>query len=231
MERVIYAVGLGPGDYEMMTLKAKRVLEESDIIFLSGGKVFNGFDEVKKLLDNINCGSKLKYYEYPENKNDRQAHIKLFAEETVKYLEKGMKVSYVTMGDMTVYSSFPDIYKELAKHNVVLKAVTGISSFFAPASLTGNSIVDWKDKAAIIPCPEDYKEIENLLDTFATVIIMKISDNGKVLKTYLDKCENKPSTAYAVFYAYTERQKIYDLTKEFPDNSEEFFMSVVMIKK
>ena len=44
MERVIYAVGLGPGDYEMITLKAKKVLEESDIIFLSGGKVFNGYD-------------------------------------------------------------------------------------------------------------------------------------------------------------------------------------------
>ena len=42
MERVIYAVGLGPGDYEMITLKAKKVLEESDIIFISGGKVFNG---------------------------------------------------------------------------------------------------------------------------------------------------------------------------------------------
>ena len=231
MERVIYAVGLGPGDYEMMTLKAKRVLEDSSIIFLSGGKVFNGYDEVKKLLDYIGCGSKLKYYEYPENKSDRQAHIKQFARETVKYLEKGMKVSYVTMGDMTIYSSFPDIYKELAKHNVTLKAVTGISSCFAPASLTGNSIVDWKNKAAIIPSPEDYKEIENLLDTFATVIIMKISDNGKVLKTYLDKCVNKPSTAYAVFNAYTEKQKIYDLTKEFPDNTEEFFMSVVMIKK
>ena len=209
MERVIYAVGLGPGDYEMITLKAKKVLEESDIIFLSGGKVFNGYDEVKKLL----------------------AHIKHFAVETVKYLEKGMKVSYVTMGDMTIYSSFPDIYKELAKHNVVLKAVTGISSFFAPASLTGNSIVDWKDKAAIIPNPEDYKEIENILESFAAVIIMKISDNGKVLKEYLDKCINKPSTAYAVFNAYTEKQKIYDLMKEFPYNTEEFFMSVVMIKK
>ncbi len=142
-----------------------------------------------------------------------------------------MKVSYVTMGDMTIYSSFPDIYKELAKHNVVLKAVTGISSFFAPASLTGNSIVDWKDKAAIIPNPEDYKEIENILESFAAVIIMKISDNGKVLKEYLDKCINKPSTAYAVFNAYTEKQKIYDLMKEFPYNTEEFFMSVVMIKK
>ena len=63
MERKIYAVGLGPGDYEMMTLKAKRVLEESDIIFLSGGKVFNGYEEVKKILDNIGCGDKLKFYE------------------------------------------------------------------------------------------------------------------------------------------------------------------------
>ena len=65
MERVIYAVGLGPGDYEMITLKAKKVLEESDIIFLSGGKVFNGYDEVKKLIYNINCGRKIKFYEYP----------------------------------------------------------------------------------------------------------------------------------------------------------------------
>ncbi len=231
MERKIYAVGLGPGDYEMMTLKAKRVLEESDIVFLSGGKVFNGYEEVKKILDNIGCGDKLKFYEYPENKGERKAYIEHFTEETVKYLEKGMKVSYVTMGDMTVYSSFPDIYRELACHNVILEAVTGISSFFAPASLTGNSIVDWKDKAAIIPNPEDYKEIENLLNTFTTVIIMKIADNGEVLKTYLEKCANKPSIAYAVFHAYTEKQKIYDLTKEFPDNTEEFFMSVVMIKK
>ena len=60
---------------------------------------------------------------------------------------------------------------------------------------------------------------------------MKISDNGKVLKTYLDKCRIKPSTAYAVFNAYTEKQKIYDLTKEFPNDTEKFFMSVVMIKK
>lgn len=229
MKREIFAVGLGPGDYEMMTLKAKRILEESDIIFLSGGKVFNGYDEVKKLLDNINCGGKLKYYKYPDDKNDRHAHIRDFAVETVKYLEKGMKVSYVTMGDMTVYSSYPDIYKELAKHNVTLTAISGISSCFAPASLTGNAIVDWQGMAAIIPSPKDCSKIDELLRSFNTVVIMKITDNGAVLKEYMQNY--RPSTAVAVFYAYTEKQKIYDLTKEFPDSSEEFFMSVVMIKK
>ncbi len=229
MERIIYAVGLGPGDYEMMTLKAKKVLEESDVIFISGGKVFNGYDEIKKLLDNINCGSKLKYYEYPENKNDRQQHIEDFTAETVKYLEKGMKVSYVTMGDMTIYSSFPDIYRELAKYDVKLIAVTGISSCFAPASLTGNSIVDWHDKAAIIPCPENYNDINYLLETFKTVIIMKIYDNGSTLQKYIESYN--PSIAFAVFNAYTEKQRIYDLKKEFPYNADDFSMSVVMIKR
>ena len=56
MDNKIYAVGLGPGDYEMMSLKAKRILEESHIIFLNGGRVFNSLEEVTSILDKINCG-------------------------------------------------------------------------------------------------------------------------------------------------------------------------------
>ncbi len=229
MKKKIYTCGLGPGDYEMMTLKAKRVLEESDVIFLSGGKVFNGFDQVKALLDNIGCGHKLKFYEFPNNKDIHQQYIEDFVNESLKYYNQGMQVSYVTMGDMTIYSSFPDLYKELKKYGIELEAVTGISSFLAPASLTGYNIVDFKDKAAIIPSPDDYKEIEEILKTFATVIIMKTEDDGKCLQEFLS--HNKPSYAAAVFNAYTPKQKIYDLTKESPFGKEDFYMSVIMIKK
>lgn len=228
MERKVYAVGLGPGDYEMMTLKAKRVLEESDVILLSGSKYFNSYDEVKKLLDNINCGNKIKYFEYPMQDDERQKHLNNVINELIDNVNNNKKISYVTMGDVTIFTSFPDIYGELSKQNIILEAVTGISSFFAPASLTGNSIIDWKDRAAIIPSPDDYNEIATLLETFQTVIIMKITDNGKVLREYL--AHYKPTSAYTVFNAYTEKQAVYDLTKEFP-NHLDFYMSVVMIKK
>lgn len=230
MDRKIYAVGLGPGDYEMMTLKAKRVLEEADVIFLNGGKVFNGFEEVKKLLDNIGCGDKLTFIEMPEKnyRDNREEHIKYFVGETVKVFETGKKTAYVTMGDLSVYSSFPDIYEELKAYDIELEAVAGIPSFLAPSALSGQAIAEFRERAVIMPSPADFRDMENILKDFRTVLIMKTSDNGKVIKEYLE--HNNPSSAVAVFYAYTEKQKIYDLKKEFPPSDIDFYMSVTMIK-
>ncbi|MDE7169899.1 MAG: hypothetical protein K2N67_06855, partial [Mucispirillum sp.] len=80
----------------------------------------------------------------------------------------------------------------------------------------------------IMPSPADFRDIENILKDFRTVLIMKTFDNGKVIKEYLER--NNPSSAVAVFYAYTEKQKIYDLKKEFPPSNIDFYMSVTMIK-
>lgn len=232
MEKEIFAIGLGPGDYEMVTLKGKRILDESDVIYLSGGASFNGYDEVKELLDKLGCGHKLVFFEYPFNKNagHRHDHIKTFADSMISELEKGKKVSYVTMGDMTVYSSFPDVYNQLKKSGVTLTAVTGIPSMLAPASLTGQAIVDWKEKAVVMPCPDKFEDINEVFKYADTAIIMKINDNGKVIKEYMDN--NNPKSAYAVFNAYTDKQAVFNLKENFPDsNTYEFFMSVVMIKK
>lgn len=229
MLKKIYAVGLGPGDYEMMTLKAKRVLEESDVIFLQGGKIFNSQEEVIEILDKIGCGEKIKFHEFSGESTNRFEKLNIFINDMVSCIDKGMKVAYVTMGDMTIYSSFPDIYSILKEKNIELEAVAGIPSFLAPASLTGNSIVDFQDKAAIIPCPDNHEEISNILQVVKTVIIMKINDNGKVIKDFI--ANNKPSLAIAVFNAYNKNQKVYNLLEDIPSDNEEFFMCVVMIKK
>lgn len=229
MIRKIYAVGLGPGDYEMMSLKAKRVLEESDVIFLQGGQIFNSQEEVVAILDKIGCGKKIKFHEFNGENSNRFEKLNIFIDDMVSHLDKGMKVSYVTMGDLTIYSSFPDVYGILKEKNIELEAVTGIPSFLAPASLTGNSIVDFKDRAAIIPCPENHEEISKILQEFKTVIIMKINDNGKVIKEFM--ANNKPSLAIAAFNAYNKNQKVYNLLKEITSDNEEYFMCVVMIKK
>lgn len=231
MDKIIYSIGLGPGDYEMMTLKAKRILEESDIIYLSGGKIFNGFDQVKELLSNISCDHKLVFYEFPENKSttDKINYNEQFVRDTAQKLNEGKKICYVTMGDISIYSSFPDLYNELNKIGIKLIGINGIPSTLAPSTLTGTAMVEWREKATIMPCPDNKEEIEKVLTISDNIFIMKINDKGKVIFDFLKS--NNVRTAVAAFNAYTEKQAVVDLLKEKPNDDLDFFMSVVMIKK
>ena len=230
MEKKIYAIGLGPGDHELITLKAKRLLDEANAIFLSGCQAFNGFEGVKAFLEKIGCANKLIFIEMPTNSDNtaRNDHITYFVDETIKFFNEGKKVVYVTMGDISIYSSYPDVYIELKKRGIILEGVNGIPSFLTPTALTGLAIAEWQEKAAIMPCPKDYKDIENMLKVCENVLIMKTNDKGEVLREFIK--HNKPSKAVSVFYAYNENQTIYDLLKDFPSR-DDFYMSVTLIKK
>ena len=230
MKKIIYSIGLGPGDYEMMTLKAKRILEESDIIYLSGGKVFNGFEQVKELLSKINCHDKLVFYEFPEDKSTSEKinYNEKFVKDTAKKLDEGLKISYVTMGDISIYSSYPDLYNELQKLNIELVGINGIPSVLAPSTLIGTAMVEWREKCTIMPSPDKKEEIEKVLSISDNVFIMKINDKGAVIKDFLKS--NKVRNATAAFYAYTDKQVVVLLKEEVPADLD-FFMSVVMIKK
>lgn len=229
MERKIYGVSLGAG-YETLTLKGARILKESDVILLSGSRCFNNPEEVREILENIDCGHKLDPISMPasSDKNAHAAHTALFAEKCAEYLNKGKKTAYVTMGDITVYTSFAELYEIFKKMGITLEAVTGVSAFMAPAAVIGKNIVEWNEKFCVIPMPDRIEELSQCVKLFDSTIIMKIYDEGKVLREFLEL--EKPATAVMVVNAYKKNEEIFDLTKSFPQ-SKDLGMSVVLIKK
>lgn len=229
MKRKIYGVSLGAG-YETLTLKGAGILKESDVILLSGSRCFNNPEEVREILDGIGCGHKLEAVVMPasSDKNAHSIHTALFAEKCAEYLNQGKKTAYVTMGDITVYTSFAELYKIFKNMGITLEAVTGISAFMAPAAVIGKNIVEWNEKFCVIPMPGSVEELAECVNKFDSTIIMKIYDDGKVLREFL-KME-KPATAVMVVNAYKKNEEIFDLTESFPQ-SKDMGMSVVLIKK
>ncbi|WP_109098241.1 precorrin-2 C(20)-methyltransferase [Aquimarina sp. AU58] len=174
----IYGIALGPGDPELLTLKALRILKEVDLIFYPGSITK---DQKKSFVYPI-----LQYHglEHKELKGfflnmsyDRQEASKTYAA-TVKDIEKayqaGKKIAIVCEGDISLYASFSYILIGLQELQLPVSLVPGINSFSLGASQHQIPLSLLNDKIAIVPRVKNIAEISKYFLEFDTVILMKI---------------------------------------------------------
>ncbi|EZH73490.1 hypothetical protein ATO12_16260 [Aquimarina atlantica] len=174
----IYGIALGPGDPELLTLKALRILKEVDLIFYPGSITK---DQKKSFVYPI-----LQYHglEHKELKGfflnmsyDRQEASETYVA-TVKDIEKayqtGKKIAIVCEGDISLYASFSYILAGLQELQLPVSLVPGINSFSLGASQHQIPLSLLNDKIAIVPRVKNITEISKYFLEFDTVILMKI---------------------------------------------------------
>lgn len=137
---VLYGIGVGPGDPELMTLKSVRLIEESDILFLPA-KSREECMAYRIAAQAIGHLAEKEYlcHEFPMVSDKElvdQAHdeiAKLLAEE----LDQGKAVAFLTIGDPSIYSTYSYIQERLAADGYEVKTVSGVPSFCAVAARLG----------------------------------------------------------------------------------------------
>lgn len=129
-------VSLGPGDFELVTLKALRVLKESDVVLIPS-KSEESFDKsmtykiVKRLMSEYGFDKEivLVYAPMKFKKEDWQKQVEIIEQNCKKYT----KVSFVTLGDSAIYSSVYYLLDLLKEKNASLwensEVVAGVTSF------------------------------------------------------------------------------------------------------
>lgn len=235
MKEPIYAVGLGPGDPELLTLKAVRILKEVDYILVSSSNKLNTFsamEDILTILKFIDCDKKIKVIEMPPSEKGMPHFTperrKLFLDKVLEHYDGKRKLALITMGDISIYSSFSDAFSYFLEKGIEHIGINGFPSFIAPATLNGLTLAEFKGGVSIMGCPESAEEIDEALKHNTTVVLMKINDDGKVLRDYMNRFTQDIATC--VYRAYLGGQRIYDLKKEFPEGID-FFMTVVLIRK
>lgn len=122
MSHKVYVVGIGPGDFEQMTVKAARVLKESDVII--GYTVY--IDLVREHLPGK------EFLSTPMTKEADRCHM-AFSE-----AQKGRTVSMICSGDAGVYGMAGLMYEIGVKHpDIELEIVPGVTAATAGAALLG----------------------------------------------------------------------------------------------
>ncbi len=220
---VAYGVGVGPGDPELMTLKAVRLIRENDVIALPGKEPEEtvAYQIAVQVVPELAEKELIPIYMPMTMDRDvqRENHRK-GADLIESYLDRGKNVVYLTLGDSTVYCTFTYLQKLLEEDGYETELVSGITSFCAAASRLNIPLVEWNEAMHVMPAVH---KLSSSLDQQGTYVLMKSGSHMKEVKDILRASGKDVSM---VENCGMPDEKIYEDVEAIPDEAGYFSLII-----
>lgn len=226
MKGTLYGIGVGSGDPELMTLKAKRLIEACPVIALpQSGKgegvayaiarqVCPGLDEKQQL--------KLDMPMTRDQERLRQSHQE-GAQAIARQLDRGNNVAFLTLGDPTIYSTYVYLHQRVVEMGYEAQMVPGVPSFCAAAARLGISLTEGAQPLCVIPA--SYPGVKEALEGKGTKVLMKTGRSMEKVKELL-KEKGLYKNAKMVEKCGMEGETLYD-TLDQADNESSYFSLII----
>ncbi len=224
MKGCAYGIGVGPGDPELMTLKAVRILKEADVIAYSGQVPEDctayriAVQSVPEIADKemLPIAVPMTY-----DRQQQELEHNRTARRIGEYLDAGKNVACLTLGDPTIYSSFSYYRLILEKNGYRTETISAVPSFCAAAAKLNIPLAEWEEPVHIIPAVH---QTEQDLELPGTCVYMKIGRQLKALKEAVDK---PGLEVHLAENCGMEGEKMYHGIDTIPDSSGYFTTMIV----
>ena len=181
----LIGVGVGPGDPELLTLKAIRVLKEVEVIahFAKAGNASNARATIVGHIRPDMTELTFRYpvtTEIPRNTRDYCDRMRTFYEDSAAtvaaHLDAGHRVAVICEGDPLFYGSYMHLHVRLAARypTEVVAGVTGMSGCW---SAVATPIAQGNDVFTVLPGTLSENELERRLEDANCAVIMKLGRN------------------------------------------------------
>jgi len=175
-----FGVGVGPGNPQLITIKALQVLRSVDVICApkaSSKKSSRALKTVKTIIEDSNKRQETIELVYPMVKDRKllQEAVERNAELIVSKLRDGKDVAYVTLGDPMLYSTFINTYRKVVEKlpDVDVEIIPGVTSFSVCAATSKMPIAEAEETVAIVPATSNLEKLEMLAQQADTMVLMK----------------------------------------------------------
>lgn len=229
----MYGIGVGPGDPELLTLKAHRILCEADVIFCPEKKEGAGsfaFDIIKGWLEHSNAEIVNLVYPMHYHGPKLQEMWKKNALCIAEHLKGDRMGAFITLGDPAVYSTFMYTLPYIEQAGVDVEVIPGIPSFCAVAGTVKMPLVSWDEDLMVVPvCKNSGEELGKVLREHDNVVLMKPSSNQQALISALRENRLEDSFVLVTKSGTGEERLVTDFAEL--EEYEIPYLSTVIVKR
>ena len=215
---ILYVVGVGPGDPDMLTIKAAKTIDKADVIVCPAKESEPGiaYQIAKQACPNISA-KEIIAIDFPMKAGDLSKEHQEAAHHISDKLKIGKNVAFLTLGDPEFYSTFYYIAEIIKEQGYDIKIINGITSFCAVGSTLQLPLALGNESVMITS--GEYVTFDG------TLIILKA---GKKLKEIKSKIADSGKTAWMVENCGMPDEKVYTGIQSIPD--EAGYFTVVIVK-
>ena len=234
MSGILYAVGVGPGDPELLTVKAARLIAAADVIAYHSGT--KGTSIARSIVaDLLPDGVVEELLAYPVTVSptdhaggyygELEAFYNASAARLAIHLEAGRTVVVLAEGDPLFYSSYMYLHDRLADQ-FDCEIVPGVTSVSASSAAVGVPLVRHEDVLTVLPGTLGVPELARRLAGSDAAVIMKL---GRTFADVREALRQAGRLAEAVYVerASTGREVVRPVADVEPD-SVPYFSSIVV---
>ncbi|MCF6247173.1 MAG: precorrin-2 C(20)-methyltransferase [Desulfobacula sp.] len=149
----LYGVGVGPGDPELITVKAVRVIKAADIIFTAASTKNTYSLAVEIASPYISPAARIEMLSFPMTKDEKETETAWIsnAKQIADVLKTGKTAVFLTLGDPTTYSTFGYILKKMAcvMPDADIETIPGITSFHAVSARLNRILVEGEESLLV----------------------------------------------------------------------------------
>lgn len=239
MQSILYIIGTGPGDPDLLTLKAYNTLRHCPVVVAPKGAQ-NGkstaLSIVEQAVDLSEKNVQEVYFPMKKIKLEERLHPEIeaawkdTAHRVLDLLDSGKDVAFPTLGDPAIYSTGYYLYDTLLsiRPETQIQFISGISAMSSCSASTLTPVCLGDDMLAVIPATFGDDKIRKALKDFDAIVLMKVYRVMDRICGLLKEAGLSKNAIYVEKAGMHDQRIIEDLSQA-PDNPHYF--STIIVRK
>ncbi len=213
----LYGIGVGPGDPELIPVKAIRILRTVDIVYTASSTKNNYSLAVEIVSEYLPAEIPVHCLSFPMTKDHKQKSLawQEHSMEIINQLKQGKNAAFLTIGDPLIYSTFGYVLKSIQNisPDIPIQTIPGITSYQAAAAAINTPLVEGEENLILLSGIQGGNGLSELKDKVDNVVFLKAYKNVSHIADILTQNGDWSEQVGVIRCSYPDQEIIWDLNE------------------